>query len=186
MNHLSVWLRLAVRVLRLWSVCVAWMPLCWPYTLARSSDARSTAKKLLFYLALTAYLSSRFRTRAKFDRIFFASIVRTVYRAIRQPSVRCFPPRNSKQRSTRYAYQRFSTRFPRRNTGRVLIKIGKRRLARNRRRFRRCGFYAFHLFRSSEATSPRFTGRGFRRQFKKRRLSRASTKFAVEREPCQP
>lgn len=91
MNHLSVWLRLAVRVLRLWSVCVAWMPLCWPYTLARSSDARSTAKKLLFYLALTAYLSWRFRTRAKFDRIFFASIVRTVYRAIRQPSVRCSP-----------------------------------------------------------------------------------------------
>lgn len=92
MNHLSVWLRLAVRVLRLWSVCVAWMPVCWPYTLARSSDARSTAKKLLFYLALTAYLSSRFRTRAKFDRIFFASIVRTVYRAIHQPSVRFFPP----------------------------------------------------------------------------------------------
>lgn len=108
MNHLSVWLRLAVRVLRLWSVCVAWMPLCWPYTLARSSDARSTAKKLLFYLALTAYLSWRFRTRAKFDRIYFLSIVRTVYRAIRQPSVRCFPPRNSKQRSTRHAYQRFS------------------------------------------------------------------------------
>lgn len=179
MNHLSVWLRLAVRVLRLWSVCVAWMPLCWPYTFARSSDARSTAKKLLFYLSLTAYLSWRFRTRAKFDRIFFASIVRTVYRAIRQP----FPPRNSKQRSTRHAYQRFSTRFPRRNTGRVLIKIGKRRLARNLRRFRRCGSYAFHLFHWSEATSPRFTGRGFRRQFKKRRLSRASTIFAVERQP---
>lgn len=119
------------------------------------------------------------RTRAKFDRIFFASIVRTVYRAIRQP----FPPRNSKQRSTRHAYQRFSTRFPRRNTGRVLIRIGKRRLARNRRRFRRCGSYAFHLFHWSEATSPRFTGRGFRRQFKKRRLSRASTIFAVERQP---
>lgn len=181
MNHLSVWLRLAVRVLRLWSVCVAWMPVCWPYTLARSSDARSTAKKLLFYLALTAYLSSRFRTRAKFDRIFFASIVRTVYRAIHQPSVRFFPPRNPRQRSTRHACRRFSTRFPRRSTGRVLIKI-----ARNRRRFRRCSFYAFHLFRSSEATSPRFTGRGFRRQFKKRRLSRAWTKFAIEREPCQP
>lgn len=84
------------------------------------------------------------------------------------------------------AYQRFSTRFPRRNTGRVLIKIGKRQLARNQRRFRCWSFYAFHLFHSSEATSPRFTGRGFRRQFKKRRLSRASTKFAIEHEPCQP
>lgn len=91
------------------------------------------------------------------------------------------PPRNPRQRSTRHACRRFSTRFPRRSTGRVLIKI-----ARNRRRFRRCSFYAFHLFRSSEATSPRFTGRGFRRQFKKRRLSRAWTKFAIEREPCQP
>lgn len=88
MNHLSVWLRLAVRVLRLWSVCVAWMPLCRPYTLARSSDARSTAKKLLFYLALTAYLSSRFRTRAKFDRIFFASIVRTYRLPCNSPTER--------------------------------------------------------------------------------------------------